>query len=556
MAGSGHRAAGPVEVWAARAWNVFNEGRPFSVVYPVAGAAGRRARSASRPTARSGSRCSARWPRRCAGAASRSRCAAARCCGWRSRCRVPLLEPWRAPRAAAGRARRLASFFTVVVWGTLYYHLRTGAPWTNGLRFWRLVLTNSDPTSGNALEQVPKIADDASAPATLLAEEPSAGSVAAGSRAAAAAGRAARRVAWRRFARTRLPRYPARTPSSRIGPALAAPRVRDRRRRLQPRAALAGQHAGDRPARARGHASTSRVEPAYPARTVVCFSSMLTGAAPRRARHALELRAAAGRAAASRSSTCSSATAAAAGSSGSRTCSTRSARTWCARSPRCSPPSEIDHSLVAPRRAAWSRRRTPTCWCSSCWPPTSSATCAACATPSTSTSSRDTDRHVGDFLAFLDERGKLDDATVILMADHGQGRGIGGHGHLDWGETPGAVRRLGRGRGARRGRAASRARCCELAATIAELLGVERARRPRAGARWCRPATPRSSRPPRPAGRCLAIVPARDEEPRHRPVCSRASRGEACGMTVDVLVVDDGSRDATAAHRPRARRAR
>ena len=32
---SGHRAAGPVEVWAARAWNVFNEGRPFSIVYPV-----------------------------------------------------------------------------------------------------------------------------------------------------------------------------------------------------------------------------------------------------------------------------------------------------------------------------------------------------------------------------------------------------------------------------------------------------------------------------------------------------------------------------------------
>src|SRR5687767_12574095 len=31
----GHRTAGPAEVWAARAWNVFNEGRPFSVVYPV-----------------------------------------------------------------------------------------------------------------------------------------------------------------------------------------------------------------------------------------------------------------------------------------------------------------------------------------------------------------------------------------------------------------------------------------------------------------------------------------------------------------------------------------
>src|SRR5919198_6771009 len=29
------RAAGPLEIWAARAWNVFNEGRPFSLVYPA-----------------------------------------------------------------------------------------------------------------------------------------------------------------------------------------------------------------------------------------------------------------------------------------------------------------------------------------------------------------------------------------------------------------------------------------------------------------------------------------------------------------------------------------
>ena len=28
-------AAGGFEIWAARAWNVFNEGRPFSIVYPV-----------------------------------------------------------------------------------------------------------------------------------------------------------------------------------------------------------------------------------------------------------------------------------------------------------------------------------------------------------------------------------------------------------------------------------------------------------------------------------------------------------------------------------------
>ena len=52
--------------------------------------------------------------------------------------------------------------------------MRTGASWLNGLRFWRLVLTNSDPTSGNALEQVPKFLMALSA-GTLLAEEPSVG---------------------------------------------------------------------------------------------------------------------------------------------------------------------------------------------------------------------------------------------------------------------------------------------------------------------------------------------------------------------------------------------
>ena len=47
--------------------------------------------------------------------------------------------------------------FTVFLWGTVYYHLRIGTRWTNFTRFWRLVLENPDPTSGNFLEQVPKV---------------------------------------------------------------------------------------------------------------------------------------------------------------------------------------------------------------------------------------------------------------------------------------------------------------------------------------------------------------------------------------------------------------
>ncbi|SFB16867.1 MULTISPECIES: alkaline phosphatase family protein [unclassified Bacillus (in: firmicutes)] len=47
-------------------------------------------------------------------------------------------------------------FFTVFFWGTIYYHLRIGTTWLNFRRFWKLVLKNSDSTSGNAQEQLPK----------------------------------------------------------------------------------------------------------------------------------------------------------------------------------------------------------------------------------------------------------------------------------------------------------------------------------------------------------------------------------------------------------------
>ncbi|OZM57911.1 sulfatase [Lottiidibacillus patelloidae] len=47
-------------------------------------------------------------------------------------------------------------FFTVIFWGTIYYHLRIGTTLLNFTRFWKLVLKNSDSTSGNAQEQLPK----------------------------------------------------------------------------------------------------------------------------------------------------------------------------------------------------------------------------------------------------------------------------------------------------------------------------------------------------------------------------------------------------------------
>ena len=199
------RAAGPLEVWAARAWNVFNEGRPFSVVYPllVLLAAAPLGLAPDGPLALAllGAAAS-RWCCR----ASPSRCAAARCSGSPRSPRVPLLEPWRAPALLAGALAGYA-FFTVVVWGSVYYHLRTGRAVDNGLRFWRLVLTNSDPTSGNALEQLPKLLIALSA-GTLLAEEPGAGSLRGSPRPWRSPRRWARSP--RARSRRRLPRYPER----------------------------------------------------------------------------------------------------------------------------------------------------------------------------------------------------------------------------------------------------------------------------------------------------------------------------------------------------------
>ena len=165
-------AAGAFEVWAARAWNVFNEGKPFSIVYPAMvlaaaaplglGPAGGLGLALLGAVGLAAVLSRSSFPLR--GRALLWLAAAAS---------VPLLEPWRAPALLLGALGGYV-FFTVLFWGTLYYRLRTGAAWTNFSRFWRLVLTNSDPTSGNALEQVPKLMMALSA-GVLLAEDPGGG---------------------------------------------------------------------------------------------------------------------------------------------------------------------------------------------------------------------------------------------------------------------------------------------------------------------------------------------------------------------------------------------
>ena len=189
----------------------------------------------------------------------------------------------------------------------------------------------------------------------------------------------------------------------------------------------------------------------------------------------------------------------------------------------------------------------------------------------------ETDRHVGDFLAFLEERGKLEGATVILMADHGQGRGIGGHGHLDWGERP--VPFVVWGEGAVPGAISREPRSVlELAPTIARLLGVpqpEAARgRPlvpaedaiggaaRARARGGAAALPRDRRRPRRGGgrrRRARRHPGRGLRPaggraaRGRRLARRHRRDRARARRARALPRDLARARRRAPHRPGAR---
>ena len=530
------RAAGEFEVWAARAWNVFNEGRPFSIVFPAMvllaavplGLGPEGGLGLALLGALSLAAVLSRFPFALRGRALLWLAAGAS---------VPLLEPWRAPALLLGALGGYL-FFTVLLWGTIYYRLRTGAPWTNFTRFWRLVATNSDPTSGNALEHVPKFTMALSA-GVLLAEAP--GAAAAGRIAAvalSAAGLGA--LAWLRFRRDRMPSYPAREEAPAPAQALAR-RVyvivvdgANRERMWQAQTPVMDRLA-------REGTEYLAVEPAYPARTVVCFSSMLTGATPHehgmRSNFAPRL--------------------------GVRCESVFETLERSGRRGRLvgiahlldpfgegvvrsvtsvQPTAAIDHSLVAAAREVV-EKEDPDLMVLQLLAADQLGHVRGVRNPEYLEQLAATDERVGDFLAFLSERGKLDDATVILMADHGQGRGIGGHGHLDWGESP--VPFVMWGAAVVPGGVSGEPRSVlELAQTVSVLLGADSPAASR-GRPLVPVADPGVHSPAVAGGRCLALVVARDEAPRVGGVlASLPSR--ACGMAVDALVVDDGSRDRTA----------
>lgn len=283
------RAASAFEIAAARVWNVFNEGKTFYPIFAVGALVLFRRPQWEDPTF---------WLGLGGALAASSPLLAAfvrydfplhlRAALWLlAGAAAWLLWPidWR----LAGWVLGLYLFFTVFLWGTLYYHLRIGAPWSNWLRFWRLVLINQDSTSGNFLEQMPKAWITT---AGLNWAAPRAAALAGGGAGARAAGQEllwymaggllAGLVAWaahRLFLTWRPVEYPAyaSAPTGGGGARRVIMVVIDGCR--VDRLAEAKTPFLDDLAR-RGTVFT-RMETIYPARTVCCFSSFFTGTYPR-----------------------------------------------------------------------------------------------------------------------------------------------------------------------------------------------------------------------------------------------------------------------------------
>jgi len=337
-------------------------------------------------------------------------------------------------------------FFTVILWGSVYYHLRIGiTPW-NFLRFWRLVLVNADSTSGNAQEQVPKFLLTLSLTGTV------AGAAAVHPWAAVAAGSVPGTPGltalalfslvlalwtwmvhrwgfnWRPAERTTLTRETFPAPDT--GRPLAARAVvvvidgcrRDR------------WEEAHTPfmdwLRAQGTEFT-RMETVYPARTVVCFASMFTGTYPREhGIHSnlvlslglkvpslfdvLQARGRRGRLLGiahlidAFGDHVESVTAVMPNDEADGRITQRALEILAA-----GPPDLLVVQLIAVDQTGHSR---------------------GALYPEYREKIEEADRHIEQIYRWLEARGLAQDTLFIVCADHGQGDGIGGHGHLGEGE--------------------------------------------------------------------------------------------------------------------------
>ena len=370
--------------------------------------------------------------------------------------------------SALALALGLYVFFTVFFWGTFYYHLRTGAPKSNFVRFWRLVLENPDSTSGNFLEQVPK------ALLTLfvlqyLVSEPLSPERALLVLGFAAAVGVASYLIHRKFFDWK-PEYPT-EPTRDVN--VDAPLARRVIVIVIDGCRLDRFHEAQKPYLEKmmaGGTVYENVETAYPARTVVCFSSMFTGAAPER--HGvssnlvlklglkvesifdvLRKRGKVGRLV------------------GIAHLIDAFGHDDVASVTSVAHNDKIDPYLIAAAKREL-EKRDPDLLVLQLLAVDQNGHTRGTYYPEYVERIEITDRLIEGFMRWCQERGYLKDTAVILMADHGQGIGIGAHGHLSEGErfVPFAMW----GSGIARGRISDEPRSIlDLAPTISYLLGIE-----------------------------------------------------------------------------------
>ena len=528
----GGKAASRFEVLAARLWNVFNEGKPFTPVF-VIGILG----LLSLPHAADG----AYW----------SRAALALLAlvplfllfyrfDFPLRLRVALwlylalfLAAFRfVDVAAAALVLGLYLTFTVFLWGTVYYHLRIGTPWTNFTRFWRLVLENPDPTSGNFLEQVPKALLLVLA-FQLLVQRPGLDTVIALEAFIFALGAAALLIHQWFFT------WPP-------PPSLARTRLIAEGQRRRCRRFIAIVIDGCRADRLL-EASTPRIDrlrkegvdyfntaTVYPARTVTGFSSMLTGALPKvhgmRSNFVPRL-----------GVKCESIFDSLRSSGkkgklvgiahlvdafGNDDVETVTAVTH---------NDEIDDALIARARAVM-ERDDPDLLVVQLLSVDQTGHARGSYNSEYLSKIEATDRIIGDFLGWCRDAGYLDDAAVLITSDHGQGIGIGGHGHMSSTET--YVPCILWGAGVERpGKVDDPRSIMDVAATIAYFLGVRPPSRSMGQVLGV-------AEDPEEAKPLAVIVPAHNEAENLPDTLARMPSGRVAGMRV--IVVDDGSTDGTA----------
>ena len=358
-------------------------------------------------------------------------------------------------------------FFTVFFWGTFYYHLRTGAPKTNFVRFWRLVLENPDSTSGNFLEQVPKAILVLFTLEYLLAAPPSV------SRAALVLGftaalTLASYLVHRRFFDWK-PSYPSELTLEVSEGAPLAKRVIvvviDGCR-------LDRFHEAEKPYLEKmmeGGTVYDSVETVYPARTVVCFSSMLTGASPEAHGITSNLVLKLGLKVESVFDVLRRV-----GKGGRLVGIAHLIDAFgadVASVTSVAHNDKIDQNLIAVARREM-ETHDPELLVLQLLAVDQNGHVRGTAYPEYVERIEITDHLIEGFMAWCEDRGYLEDTAVILMADHGQGKGIGAHGHLSEGErfVPFAIW----GSGVAEERVVEKpASILDLAPTICYLLGVE-----------------------------------------------------------------------------------